>query len=104
MRPVARSSSGVIDQKTLFEFREDGAVVAAEYSGGAIERGYLVGRRSESGITFKYVQATAGGAIDAGESTCEITHLPDGRLRLTEHFQWKTRDGGGTNVIEEIDE
>jgi len=32
----------------------------------------------------------------------EFIVLSDGRFRLTEHFQWDSRVGGGTNIFEEI--
>jgi len=42
--------------------------------------------------------------VHGGRSDCEIGALPDGRLRLVERFQWESRDGSGTNVLEEVDE
>jgi hypothetical protein len=102
MRPAGRSAGGVIDAATLFEFRESGVLVSAVYEGGGVRRGYLIGRRSPGRLVFRYVQMDDAGGIDSGASECVLTLLPDGRIRLTEHFTWATRDGGGTNVIEEI--
>jgi hypothetical protein len=102
MRPIGRSATGVIDRATLFQFAEHDRVVTASYEGGRVRHGYLIGLRSANRLEFRYLQIDDAGVIDSGSSTCELTILPDGRVRLTEHFTWATRDGAGTNVIEEV--
>jgi hypothetical protein len=54
------------------------------------------------GLQFRYSQVDMDGRIDGGYSTCEISRMEDGRIRLLEHFQWESREGTGTNVFEEI--
>ena len=85
----------------MFEFTQNGQVVAARYAGGGIRRGYLVGRRDGAAIEFRYAQVDDAGHVDGGRSTAELTLLDDGRYQLTEYFQWDTRPGRGTNVFEE---
>ncbi|HJS59901.1 MAG TPA: hypothetical protein VKA01_17470 [Vicinamibacteria bacterium] len=52
---------------------------------------------------FRYTQVEASGAIHGGSSTCDVTKRPNGRIRLLEHFTWRTREGSGTNVFDETD-
>jgi len=97
-------SSGVVDSDTCLHFVQKGTRVFARYAGGAVTRGRLVGSLSESGLVFRYAQREASGAIHGGRSVCELVRLPDGRLRMVEHFTWSTRVGSGTNVFDEISE
>jgi hypothetical protein len=81
MRTVATALAGEVDGNTLFLFGQRGNTVWARYAGGALELGYLVG------------SVTSG----------RLTLLPDGRVRMLEHFHWESREGSGTNVLEEVD-
>jgi hypothetical protein len=89
---------------TILEFEQTSDMVSARYRGGTIIDGYLVGKLDPTGtsLRFCYVQVDLLGNVDAGSSTCAIDEMQDGRLRLTEVFQWFTRPGRGTNVFEEI--
>lgn len=43
------------------------------------------------------------GKLDNGVSTCEVGYSLDGKITITEHFEWKSRPGEfGTNVFEEL--
>ena len=94
--------SGVVNSDTRLDFFQKGPRVFARYSGGDVARGMLVGSLSESELVFRYAQREASGAIHGGQSVCEMTRLPDGRLRIVEYFTWSTRLGSGTNVFDEI--
>jgi hypothetical protein len=103
MRTAFASAAGAVSGETTFMFEQTGDVFSARYRGGAIVDGYLIGRLGHNGqVVFRYVQADAKGNLDAGESTGLISRLPDGRLRLTENFQWATRPEKGQNVFEEV--
>jgi hypothetical protein len=104
MRVTSTDSAGVVSGETILEFEQTSDVVSARYRGGTIVDGYLVGKLDPTGtsLRFCYVQADSRGNVDAGSSTGTIDEMQDGRLRLTEVFQWFTRPGCGTNVFEEI--
>ena len=94
---------GVVDAATRVHFRERGERVYARYAGGSVVRGWLVGRwRAGNMLTFRYAQRERGGSIHGGHSSCAVEQLPDGRLRLIEHFTWSTRSGSGVNVFDEL--
>lgn len=104
MRVTSVTSTDGIDAQTTFTFRQSGRTVWASYGGGNIEQGFLIGTLDDSVLTFDYIQVTRSGRRDKGESRCELSVSPDGRLQLTERFQWSSRDGSGVNVLEEIPE
>lgn len=102
MRVVTVGSTDGIDADTVFTFRQRGANVWAEYSGGNIAQGFLVGALDGTVLAFDYIQITHSGRRDKGESSCQLTVSDTGQWRLTERFQWASRPESGVNVLEEI--
>ena len=94
---------GVVDAATRLHFTQRGERVCARYAGGSVVRGWLVGRWGAGDtLSFRYAQCESGGTIHAGQSVCDVQQLPDGRLRIFEHFTWSTRLGSGINVFDEL--
>jgi hypothetical protein len=83
-------------------YYEDGDVVWAEFSGGHLRVGRLVGQRCPDGsIDAAYCQVMADGEVVAGRCRSTPSVLADGRVRLTEH--WRRVDGSsGMSEIEEV--
>jgi hypothetical protein len=103
LRVVQAATHGVVSTETTLTFAQRGDLVEAHYSGGTIVVGRLLGRVTATGVTFCYIQVDVDGHTDAGSSVGTIDTLPDGRMRLTESFQWLTRPDSGTNLFEEIE-
>lgn len=102
MNAVETDRNGVIDARTVFRFHQTGAKVHAEYAGGEVERGFLVGLVEGARLTFRYCQLERGGALNGGASTCELQRDEQGRVQIVEHFEWESRSGGGRNVIRQM--
>lgn len=76
--------------------------MTAEYVGGQIKKGFLVGTMSERKLEFSYCQVQTDGQLDNGISSCELSTNDKGKIRLIEHFEWKSRPGEmGINIFEE---
>lgn len=101
MHVTSTAANGVVGSETRLHFVQRGNRVIARYSGGAVARGWLVGRVTDSELVFRYAQREGSGAIHGGRSVCQVERLSNGRTRITEHFTWKTRTGSGTNVFDE---
>ncbi|MEU2389576.1 hypothetical protein [Streptomyces sp. NPDC007369] len=100
--PVADQAPGQVGRQTRFAYHEQDGRVWAEYAGGDVVRGYLVGTRAgEDTIDFRYVQLRPDGTTASGHCTSRVTELPDGRLRLDETWTWESQEGSGTSVVEE---
>ena len=96
------AATGVVDKETRLDFAQRGERVWARYAGGKVARGWLIGRWIADSLRFRYAQIEEPRAIHAGQSMCDVQQLPDGRLRLIEHFAWRTRAGSGINVFDEL--
>jgi hypothetical protein len=99
MKPQALDPGSALSLETRFRFTQHGRLVSAEYEGGSIFRGYLVGRLDGEMLEFRYVQLSHDGSLDAGQSRCDVIDSDTGHLQLIERFAWATRDGTGTNVF-----
>ncbi len=92
-----------MSSNTRLVFEQRGSRVLGRYSGGSIQRGYLVGNLVGRTLRFRYAQTEASGHVHGGCSYCHIEHLRGGRLRLHEHFAWETRLGSGINTFDQTD-
>lgn len=102
--PVADQAPGQVGTRTRFAYHERDGRVWAEYAGGDVVRGYLVGTREGDRLDFRYVQLGTDGATASGHCVSQVAELPDGRLRLAESWEWESRPGSGTSVVESVAE
>ena len=104
MNVISTDACGVVNEQTIFHFSQKDGVVQANYAGGKIKQGYLVGRfTSENQLEFSYCQMQIDGKLDNGASKCDVSKDANGTITLTEHFEWASRPGEfGTNVFKEL--
>ncbi|GAA3306204.1 hypothetical protein [Streptomyces cinereospinus] len=102
LAPVADQAPGQVGTRTRFTYHEQDDEIWAEYAGGDVVRGYLVGTREGDLLDFRYVQLRRDGTTSSGHCASAVVELPDGRLRLEESWEWESQAGGGTSVVEQI--
>jgi len=102
MNVVQTDPNGVVNKNTVFEFEQSGSMVSSKYSGGRIQKGYLIGLVKDDTLEFRFTQLQDDNILDGGYSKCKIEILNDGRIRLIEKFEWESREGIGENIFEEI--
>lgn len=102
MSVSATASQGVVDSNTILRLCQQGDRVFGRYAGGSVLRGCLVGRTQGHRLVFRYAQVEGSGQIHGGTSVCEVLYQADGCVRILEHFTWRTREGSGTNVFDEV--
>jgi hypothetical protein len=87
---------------TVGQYHETPELVWAEYAGGDVIAGRIVGRRLDDGtLDLAYGHAQRDGTVVSGRVHSIPTSLPDGRTRIEEH--WRRLDGSsGVSVIEEL--
>jgi hypothetical protein len=102
-RPISNTENGETSNETLFHYKQTGNMLTAEYSGGKIKYGHLIGLVDELGnITMRYHQINDNDELMTGIcfSTPEI--LENGKIRLHESWEWTSGDQSkGTSIIEE---
>ena len=96
------SDEGEAGTATVFEYHEEGDLIWARYAGGAVRLGFLVGTRDGDRLDFRYSQLNERGETSNGHCLTTISTLPDGRLRLSEEWDWESKPGSGTSVEDEV--
>lgn len=102
---VSNTDNGEVSGQTVFHYRQQGNIVEATYSGGAIIKGYLIGKFTRSDkLYFSYQHINKEMNVHVGEAESTIEKLENGRLRLNERWRWLNRDKSeGSSVVEESD-
>ncbi len=98
---VDNSESGEVSDKTIFSYHQKDNVIWAEYSGGSIVKGFLLGTMDDNHtLHFDYRHINKSGDSKSG-SCVSCPKMENGKLRFYEKWKW---DGGekGTSVIEEV--
>ena len=98
---VQNSESGEVSEQTVFSYHQKDNAIWAEYSGGSIVKGVLVGTMDdETQLHFSYQHINTDGEMRSG--TCNSRpETVDGKLKFYESWKW-TEGDEGTSVIEEI--
>ena len=102
-KPVINSENGETSSETTFHYKQYGNILTAEYSGGKIVYGHLMGLVDESGhIDMRYHQINTAGELMTGICHSKPEILENGKIRLHETWQWTSGDmSKGESVIEE---
>ncbi|MET9519842.1 hypothetical protein [Streptomyces sp. NPDC002994] len=102
LSPVADQAPGQVGTQTRFTYHQQDGRIWADYAGGDVVQGHLVGTREGDALDFRYVQLKQDGTTSSGHCTSTVVALPDGRLRLEETWAWESQEGSGTSVVEEL--
>ena len=104
LAPVADQAPGQVGTRTRFTYHEKDGEIWAEYTGGDVVRGHLVGTRDGDRLDFRYVQLKRDGTTSSGHCVSTVVELADGRVRLEETWEWESQEGSGASVVEQVTE
>lgn len=89
----SNTDNGEVNDQTRFFYHQKGNMIWAEYAGGQILKGYLIGTVDEhSNLTFTYQHINDGQQVRIGSCHSTPAILTDGRLELHETWQWLNGD------------
>jgi len=102
-KPVNNTENGETSNETVFSYKQSGNILTAEYKGGKIIFGHLIGLVDENGnIEMRYHQVNKQGELMTGICNSKPEQLANGKIRLHETWQWTSGDQSkGQSIIEE---
>ncbi|MDS0296579.1 hypothetical protein [Halogeometricum luteum] len=101
-RSVSNDAGGDVGGETYFWFEQTDDLIHARYHGGSVRLGHLVGHHLGDTLDFRYAHATTDGETATGRSVDRIERLDGDRLRLHEEWEWDSKAGSGSSVLEEV--
>lgn len=103
-RPISSTSNSETSEGTLFHYQQNGKILSATYTGGAILHGHLIGIVDADGrIDMRYHQVNSNGELMTGTCVSLPEVLPSGKIRLHESWTWTSGDqSSGTSILEEV--
>ncbi|MBR4732564.1 MAG: GNAT family N-acetyltransferase [Lachnospiraceae bacterium] len=101
--PMENTENGEVDGNTIFHYHQNGNDFSADYSGGEIKKGYMIGKVSDNGeLDFYYEHVNVDDVIRAGKCHSVPRLNNDGKLELHEEWQWLNGDcTSGKSVVVE---
>jgi uncharacterized protein (AIM24 family) len=102
-RSISNSANGEVNSETHFHYEQDGDVIFANYYGGNIVKGHLVGKQLSTGqLEFLYHHINTNGELMAGKCTSTPQATEGGKLKFIEKWQWVTgnKSEGESEIIE----
>jgi hypothetical protein len=103
-RPVQSAENGETTGETVFEYKQEGNMLTAHYSGGGIRKGHLIGIVDEMGsIEMRYHQINSKGVLMTGVCFSKPEIMESGKIRLHETWHWTSGDHSkGKSILEEV--
>jgi hypothetical protein len=103
-RSTAAETAGPDAVGPTGHYHQEDGLVWAEFAGGKVLRGSLVGTCGPDGrIDVVYCQVLAGGQVVSGRCVSTPELLADGRIRLRENWQrYGAAAATGVSYIEEV--
>ncbi|MCL2178061.1 MAG: n-acetylglutamate synthase [Proteobacteria bacterium] len=100
---IQNTDNGEVNSETLFYYHQNEDIVWAEYNGGSIKKGFLLGFvRGNGELVFHYQHINLHGEIRTGKCHSTPRILDDGRMELVEKWAWTNGDksSGESTLIE----
>ncbi len=101
--PAYNSINGEVSEETIFHYHQEGNVIWAEYSGGQIIKGTLIGKVIDDHIEFVYQHMNENHEIMTGKCRSYPELIENGKIKLKEFWEWTSGDkSSGESIIIEI--
>lgn len=100
----SNSKLGDIDDQTVFKYYQDNNEIWGEYSGGHVQSGKIIGRKTtENGIEFQYEHVNDVGQRKTGMCRTEISFSREGKLILNEYrMRNDEKKSSGNSILLEV--
>lgn len=105
--PKMNSENGEVSEQTIFWYHQNGGLLWAEYSGGDILKGSLIGSVSGNGeLDFVYQHMNLDMKVKTGKCHSKPIVQKNGKIELLEQWEWTNGDfsKGESLVVEVQDE
>lgn len=85
---VENSTNGKVNPETIFEYRQEGSLVTADYHGGSIKYGKIIARLEKDKLHMLYQCMTCENELKAGRAIAKISLTDKDKIKLSLNWEW----------------
>jgi hypothetical protein len=88
-KALSNSENGEVSEDTVFHYHQDMELIWADYSGGNVINGFLVGKiQGTNNLEFVYQHVNSKMEIMTGKCSSKASKDNAGKIVLEEEWQW----------------
>lgn len=96
------SAKGQVDAQTRFIYDQDEDLVTADYFGGSVKYGKIIGLLEGEKLKMRYSCLTMDKILKSGRAEADISYTLDGKMKLHLKWSWFDSADSGTSTYIEI--
>lgn len=102
-KSLHNSANGEVHDGTIFHYRQEGRLIWAEYQGGKIQKGFLVGQMVGEYLAFTYQHLNTNFELMTGKCKSLPELNEAGKIILHEEWEWTCKDfSSGKSILIEL--
>ncbi|MEZ4911605.1 MAG: hypothetical protein R2774_12180 [Saprospiraceae bacterium] len=101
-KSLFNSDNGQVSLSTVFHYHQENEMIWAEYGGGEILKGFLIGKIYGESLEFTYQHLSTDLEIMTGKCKSHCVLSIDNKIQLFEEWEWTCKDfsKGKSTLIE----
>jgi hypothetical protein len=101
---IQNSENGQVNTETIFEYKQNGNLVTADYFGGTIKYGKIIADLQGDKLSMLYQCITTDDELKAGKAIAQISVSENEKIKLILNWEWLNNGSDkGTSEYVEID-
>ncbi|MCL7753717.1 hypothetical protein [Polaribacter sp. Z022] len=99
---LENSVNGKVNSETVFNYKQKGNIVTAEYFGGTITYGKIIATLKNDTLQMMYQCVTTKNELKAGKASAKITLTKTNKIHLKLNWQWlnENKEKGVSEYLE----
>lgn len=85
---IQNSENGKVTNETIFEYKQQGNLVTADYHGGSILYGKIIAILKGGQLNMLYQCITTNNELKAGKAIAQISIDENNKLKLELNWEW----------------
>lgn len=85
---IENTENGKVNSETIFEYKQEGNLVTADYFGGAIKYGKIIANLKNNKLNMLYQCITTDNELKAGKAIAKISLTKYNKMKLKLNWEW----------------
>ncbi len=89
---VDNSANGEVNSETVFKYTQENTLITADYSGGSISYGKIIGHLNGDTINMLYQCLTINNELKAGKAIAKLSIAANNKIHMKLDWEWLDSD------------